>query len=326
MDVWGLASVLSKSLIYAGMLALIGGVVVLAMAHTRISLRQPSVMQTLSRQYLLPVTLTALLATCFNFLVQIGFVNQRGIAGMFDPMMGSILAGTEVGAVLRWRLAGFFAALLALLPLHLPGYPFQHWVARRFSLIMALLAATCFTFAVATQGHASAVSMLAQLLAAAHLLAIACWAGALYPLSLWLVQTAGHAPGSSPDLAADADWTADITAVLYQFGRYGWLMLGVMLSSGIGLIWLLTGGLLTLFDNLHGQLLLIKLLLVTAMMALGALHKFSWVPRLRAQLDEGGDTQRHCLALARSIRLETLLAVLVLLLTAALTTLTGPFD
>jgi copper resistance protein D len=306
MTLWELASVLSKTLIYIGMLAVLGGMLVLWMNR-----QNQSAVQMIARVYLLPAALTGLLATCLYFLIQIGSVNQSGISGMFDPLIGSILAETEIGSALRWRLVGFMLVLIALLPLHLPGFPFQHLVARRFSLLITLTAVFCFAVAVASQGHASAIGLVAEGLAAVHLLAVASWAGALYPLYLLV---------SRP---IDAG-TEHVAAVLERFGIYAWLMLGLMLLTGVSLIYLLTDGIFTLFDNLHGQLLLIKILLVAGMMTLGALHKFRWVPRLREPSRSDADKQAVRVVLARSIRFEMLLALMVLLLTAALTSVTGP--
>jgi copper resistance protein D len=310
MNLWELASVLSKTLIYIGMLAVVGGMLVLWMNR-----QHQFTVQMIARVYLLPAALTGLLATCLFFLIQIGSVNQSGITGMFDPLIGSILAETEIGSALRWRLVGFMLVLFALLPLHLPGFPFQYLVARRFSLLMTLTAVFCFAVAVASQGHASAMGLVAEGLAAVHLLAVASWAGALYPLYLLVSR--------HPDAGVEA---ADehVATVLERFGIYAWLMLGLMLLTGVSLICLLTDGIFTLTANLHGQLLLIKILLVAGMMTLGALHKFRWVPRLRVPSRSDGDKRAVRLVLARSMRFEMLLALMVLLLTAALTSVTGP--
>jgi len=53
-------------------------------------------------------------------------------------------------------------------------------------------------------------------------------------------------------------------------------------------------------------------------------HKFRWVPRLRGAAEQmaGNSTMHHLLA--RSIRFETGLAVVVLLITAIMTSITGP--
>jgi putative copper export protein len=59
------------------------------------------------------------------------------------------------------------------------------------------------------------------------------------------------------------------------------------------------------------------------MMMLGALHKYRWVPRLRAAI-ETGNIAYVSRGLSRSLRLEMVMAALVLLLTATLTSVTGP--
>jgi magnesium chelatase family protein len=65
-------------------------------------------------------------------------------------------------------------------------------------------------------------------------------------------------------------------------------------------------------------------LLVAAMMGLGAVHKFRWVPQLRDAAEQVADSSKVLRQLARSIRFETLLAVVVLLITASMTSITGP--
>jgi putative copper resistance protein D len=312
MNEWELAGILSKALVYLGMLAAMGGSFVLLLCR-----RQPALMLLITRRFMMPALLIGLVATCLYFLVQVGSVNQRGIAGMFDPLIGSILVDTEIGSALRWRLAGFMLALLCLMPLNFPGVGLHHRGIQAFCMVMALAAAGSFMLSVSVQGHSSALSMQAQGLVAFHVLAIGCWAGALYPLYL--------------AVAADSEQTANtqqLADMLQQFGRYAWVMLTVMVITGVSLFWLLTGGFgtlfSTLFSTLYGQLFLAKVLLVAAMMGLGAVHKFRWVPRLRGAAEQmpGNSTMHHLLA--RSIRFETGLAVVVLLITASMTSITGP--
>ncbi len=310
MNVWELGSVLSKSMIYIGMLSAIGGGFILVSSR-----QQPVWVQMIARRALNPALLLGLLGTCLFFLVQIGSVNQRGLSGVFDPLIGSILMETELGSALRWRLGGFMLALLCLIPINLPGFPLQHRGVQGFCMALAVLAAACFMVSVAVQGHSSALSVLAQVLVGLHLLAIASWAGALFPLYLLV--------SNSVAVADDRGAMADL---LRQFGMAGWLMLAVMLMSGLSLFWLLTGGFGSLFTTLYGQLFLVKVAVVAVMMGLGALHKFRWVPRVRDVLDLAPDDASALQMLARSIRLETLLAVLVLLLTASMTSITGPYS
>jgi putative copper resistance protein D len=175
-----------------------------------------------------------------------------------------------------------------------------------------LAAMLCFAVGTGSQGHSNSLGLLAEFMASAHLLAIAAWAGSFYPL---------YAAMLSDDIPADAAAT-----LAERFGQVAWGILGLMLVSGLILIWQVAGGPLSLADDDHGRLLLVKLGLVTLMMAMGALHKFFLVPGLLAavQLGDQENISDNRRLLARSIRSETLLAVLVLILVAAMTTLTGP--
>jgi len=308
MNEWELAGVLSKAMVYLGMLAAMGGSFVLMLCR-----RQPTLLLLITRRFLIPALLIGLVATCLYFLVQVGSVNQRGIAGMFDPLIGSILVDTEIGSALRWRLAGFMLALLCLVPVNVPGVPLHHRGVQAFCAGLALAAAASFMLSVSVQGHSSAVGLQAQVLVAVHVLAIGCWAGALYPLYLAVVADTEQT-GSSQQLAD----------LLHQYGCCAWVMLTVMVITGVGLFWLLTGGFGTLFSTLYGQLFSAKVLLVAAMMGLGAVHKFRWVPRLRDAAEQAADSARIHRLLARSIRFETVLALVVLLITASMTSITGP--
>lgn len=308
MSEWELAGILSKAMLYLGMLAAMGGTFVLMLCR-----HQPALMVLITRRFLIPALLIGLVATCLHFLVQIGSVNQRGPAGMFDPLIGSILVDTEIGSALRWRMAGFMLALLCLVPVNFPAAPLHHRGVQVFCIVLALSAAASFMLSVAIQGHSSAVSALAQALVALHVLAVGCWAGALYPLYL-VVAADGE----------QSDHRQNLADLLQLFGRFAWVMLTVMLLTGVTLFWILTGGFDTLFSSLYGQLFSAKILLVASMMALGAVHKFRWVPQLRAAAAQAADNATIQNLLARSIRFETALAVVVLLITASLTSITGP--
>lgn len=307
MNVWELLSVVGKTLIYIGMLATIGGMLMLWLGR-----ENPVFIQRLARRYTVPAALTGLLASCLVFVALIGSVNQNGITGMFDPVIGGILAEAAPGSVLRWRLAGFLLTLLALLPLNIS---IELWRASRVQPIcFALLGAAtlCFAAGVGSQGHAANVGLLAQFMAAAHFMAIAAWAGSLYPLYT---------------SALNQEIDANTAALLAErFGQVAWAILGVMLVSGLVLIWQVAGGPGSLTDDTHGRLLIVKLVLVVLMMALGALHKFLIVPGLRTAVSQHNleSILDSRLLLARSIRSEALLALLVLVLAAAMTSVTGP--
>ncbi len=141
-----------------------------------------------------------------------------------------------------------------------------------------------------------------QFVVALHLVAAAYWVGALVPL---LQLTA------SPDRPR-------LAAILKRFGNVALVMVGALIAAGLFLIWAMLDLPDGLIGSTYGRLLLIKLGLVAGLLALAALNKLRFTPRI-----EAGD-QAATVSLRRSIRAEIALAALILLITAMFTTLTGP--
>ena len=115
-----------------------------------------------------------------------------------------------------------------------------------------------------------------------HLLAVAFWAGSLPPLA-WAAARGQAAP-------------------IEAWSRAALWAVAVVAATGLALAVLLVRRGDLLLAGWYGWALLAKLALVGAMLALAARHRWSLVPRLAA----GGGG-----ALARSIRIETVLALLV---------------
>jgi putative copper export protein len=106
-----------------------------------------------------------------------------------------------------------------------------------------------------------------------------------------------------------------VLPLLQRFGVLGWGILGGLLLSGVFLLTQLLQSPGEMLSTPYGRLLMAKLLLVLGLFGLGALNKFHLVP---AVAHSGAERLRQ------SIAVERVLALLVLVLTAALTTLTGP--
>jgi putative copper export protein len=106
-----------------------------------------------------------------------------------------------------------------------------------------------------------------------------------------------------------------VLPVLRRFGVWGWGITGSLLVTGVFLLTQLVEAPGDMFTTPYGQLLSAKLLLVLALLGLGALNKFHLVPALQS-----AGAQR----LRKSIAAERALVLLILILTACLTTLTGP--
>lgn len=298
-NAWELAALLSKLLIYLSVIAPAGALVTLYLGREA----GPAAIRSSSRAHILAYALvamvTGLLAVCLFFLLEVGAINQQGLAGMLDRELAVIMAGTALGDGTRLRLLGFSLLLLALLSRVLPLFRMvpghRRWTVS-FALAGLLLLAASF----ARYGHVVNLPWPASIAIILHYLAIAYWIGSLYPLYALCRREPAE----------------QLQPLMEQFGRIARLWLVVLLLSGVYLLWQLTEGFSNLLDSTYGWLLLGKLLLVSGLMGLGALNRYRLVPGLTA----AGGKQR----LQRSIALEMLLALPILLLTVLATTLFGP--
>ena len=89
---------------------------------------------------------------------------------------------------------------------------------------------------------------------------------------------------------------------------------------GLVFAWLMTGSVAALLTTAYGWTLLAKLGVVTGLMALAALNKWRFVPALTT----GAPTAAS--HLRRSIQIEAIAVVIILLATATLTSITTPPD
>lgn len=309
-SVWEFAILLTKWLSYLVMLATPGAVFV-AWLSRQVPANRPRLEKYLISHYLLPATVVGILASSVFFLFQVGSINQRGPEGMFDPVIAEILAQTTLGDGLRWRLSGFFLALIAaglwfiarslsvskVMPLILSS---------RVITTLAAAATLCIAVSFAVLGHVSQLAIVSRLMLVLHIAAVCLWIGSFIPLyALCRAETRGREDPNRQSLQT----------LLVLFGQAAWIVLSALLLSGLWLMWHLTDGFTGLLTSSYGQLLMLKLVLVAGLMTLSAMHKFRLVPEVRA----GGASR-----LRRSIAVQIGLAALILLVTAVLTTLTGP--
>lgn len=296
---WELAGLVCQVIFYLAVAALAGTALNLAFYHdgSRASLSALLV-------YGLLGAVLGFHAALLNYLVQVGMISGNGMAGMFDRDMASLLIDTPQGDRTFWRLLGCLAGLLGLaFCLHrvrkLTGPP---EAGLRATLVaVPSLAVLLLVFSFRSAGHVSVLPPLAQLAIVLHVLAIACWIGSLWPLHRLSRLLSG----------------ARLHGFMHRFGDHARLILAVLVASGVLLVWQLLQSPSELWQTAYGKLLLVKFLLVSGLMGLAALNRFTLVPVLAAQSNAAA-------RLARSIRLELLLALLILAATAYLSTLVGP--
>jgi copper resistance protein D len=187
-----------------------------------------------------------------------------------DGGVWTVASETRFGQVLLARLA---AALLlaASLPMRRRSADRHLWSAGAIVLAIAVLIGPAWTgHAGATPGIAGEFPLAADAL---HLLAAGAWLGGLLPLAMLL---AAAWRGKEPRWAA-------ITAIAVQrFSLLGVISVSALLASGIINSYYQVATLNNLFATSYGQLVLIKIAIFAAMIALASVNRFYLTPRLAA--------------------------------------------
>jgi putative copper resistance protein D len=89
---------------------------------------------------------------------------------------------------------------------------------------------------------------------------------------------------------------------------------GLLLCAGLGYAYMLLGEFSLLFTTSYGNLLLIKIFLVSAFLSLAAVNKFKLVPSLAKNPLQGVRQFQN------SVQLEIVLALIILIASSLLTT------
>jgi putative copper resistance protein D len=279
-DIWEIAAILSKLMQYIGIAGSFGLVLIRASFADLVS----PVRDRMSARAALFAAL-ALVAAVLGFMLR-GAALTGGGDGMVDPEMLALLWQTPVGDALVYRVAGAVLILVGVFT------PFAgQWIA--------LAGGTVALWSFAQIGHVSALGGTGvRVLLFLHLLGIAFWIGILGPLRA---------------LSRQSEHLAGAASLGHRFGQAALVIVPGLILAGLMLAWQLLGDLRALIVTGYGQTLLIKLLLVSVVLALAAANKLRFVPAMQA----GDDTAaRH---LARSIEVETAVILVILAATATLT-------
>lgn len=220
--------------------------------------------------------------------------------GWASAVSGRIVALAGGVAALA-RLAGLSAVALGMMVRRPSG-------AAVGAVGVALVAAS-FALAGHTVPHASFPSILssglpvgpASGLLVFHLLAVAFWVGAFWPL----IRATRH-----PDRAA-------VLSLMVGFSAVASWLVPLLAVAGLALAWTLAGSWPALVTTPYGLVLCGKVAVVSALLGLAALNKGRFVPALAS--GDGAAAR-----LRRAIILEAALAAVVFGLTAALSSLPPP--
>jgi len=234
-------------------------------------------------------------------------MSDRPPAQVFG-VLWTVLSQTVFGRdwLIRLVLAGALAATLpALLS---PRGHRSPWLATTAAVLAA-----AFAGALAWSGHAAgglnSEAIFHPAADVLHLIAAAAWVGALPPLIV-LFATA-----SAEDTSLAIARTATV-----RFSMLGIASVGTLLATGIVNTFYLAGSVSALYGTAYGRLLLIKIALFLAMVAVAAGNRFLLTPQLvqQASIAVSRDALRR---LRRNAAIEVLAGATIIAIVAALGTM-----
>jgi len=227
--------------------------------------------------------------------LQAGYLGGGNIAAATDPMLLGIVFDSAQGNRLMLSVVGLL--LVQAFQFNQPALPKLNISLSLAGILLLLLAFT-------QVGHsANSPRLLLAGLLMVHLLAAAFWVASLWPLYC---------------LAGNRHDPANAAQILTRFGQIAMVVVGLLVVAGITLAAWLTGGPLALLTTDYGQLLAGKIMIVAILLLLAAANKWRWVPAFeRGEINASRQLQR-------SIAVEILLVMVILLITAILTTTTSP--
>ncbi|HEX3914413.1 MAG TPA: CopD family protein [Steroidobacteraceae bacterium] len=283
---WDIAAVLAKAVTYAATLGAGGAVFFLLYCA---ALLRDSQRAAIRRLIAILVGISAA-AGILRILLISGSMSGE-MADMFNGTFARMILGAGEGRATGARLIGLALTLCALSSkrsLFGPG------------VAGAVMAVTSFAWI----GHLHALvpNIAPSLLLCLHLLCASFWLGALTPL---LIVTAG---GNELQIAAAAR----------LFGKLALRVVGLLVAAGASILLMLIHHAAQFWGSDYGAMMAAKLFAVACLLALAAWNKLHLTPRLLNR------DARAAVLFRRSLCGEIALGSLILLATAALTTLAGP--
>ena len=224
-----------------------------------------------------------------------GMLLDDGMTGICDPLMLQIVWNSTIGEQTLGRAAALI--LVLVFTLWMTRCKSGPWPPLLKAGIVVTVSVIGWTFCLS--GHSTATSVIAQLCVTVHVVMAGWWIGSFYPL-LRLCQTQ----------RAEA-----LRQTLHDYGNQAVIMVGLLLFSGGVLLTLLLLNVTSTVNSLYLLAMGGKLTLVCVMLCFAAYHKWQLVNRIESDGD--------CEAIKKSITAEALTGLLVLAVTATITSAIG---
>ena len=207
---------------------------------------------------------------------------------ILDPTIFSIAIYSKGGNAAGLAFFGFVLIIIAR-RYEFSAVPLLLWVG-----VLLLLISFIWT------GHAQKAGPIAQAVLSLHLVAIAFWLGSFLPLRRMC---------SSPV-------SENLYKIAERFGTHAVFYICLLLISGLIFAYILIGDLSLLLSTVYGNVFLMKITLVSALLGIGAVNKFRLVPSMKLEPSIGAQRLR------KSIQIEMVIALLILSFSGFLTTST----
>lgn len=259
-----------------------------------------------------------------DLLLRTSSMSGRPVSAVF-PVISTVLFRTHYGSVWMIRIA----SLVLLTFLLMVGAKYRD---TRVFLISALLLIFSIAAMRSASGHASDAGdfSIAEIMDWLHIVAASVWGGGLFALAFVIL----------PEIMRPANIPSRLLAsVAGRFSRLAGAAVGVLAVTALYNGWLHVGSLKGLWLTSYGIILLIKISLFFLLVNLGAFNRYISVPTLQqlGGIDPGKrglmgrlavrmmprprgrqDTRSAALRFRRSVMIESVLIVTILLLAAVL--------
>jgi putative copper resistance protein D len=296
----------SRFLHYMSSMALVGVSLFLLYAYPR--RRRPANPFRRLQSVLFVAAIAALVSGILWVMFAIGDMSGSLAVAVDRDTLWALLQETDFGRIWAARLG------LSIVILGLTGFLVRRTAPRLRELLTAFLAAALLA-TLAGVGHTHVNDGIAGVIHmgadAAHLLAAGAWLGGLLCLGFILAAVGPSSRSPKP---------GEIYRVLQRFSGMGYVAVAVLVGSGLINSWFLVGSFSGLIETSYGQVLLAKIGLFSAMVALAAFNRFWLVPSL-ARACETEQAAVWTIRLRRHVVGEQALGTLIVLIVSVLGTL-----
>ena len=288
MEIWGVINPILRILLYAVSFGSVG--TILFVVHFR------------------PYQTEALILYCRRLIIRSALLGIFVSLMLFLSVAGN-LGGDLESAVdlimlkLAFETKAGFAALIALI-----GFSMMALVAQKdgaLRLLICFVSGGLILVSFLLAGHTLKGGVFTQIVLFLHLVGISFWVGSFFPFRWMSIH----------------DKASNLQAIALKFGTLGIGYVGLLFLAGCILAYNLVGGFMQLMLTSYGQVLLVKIALVSFLLSLGALNKLRLVPLMEK------DPLLGVKRFKASVHFEIIITFFILLLSSFLTTsLIVPMD